>query len=535
VLNGKTVVITAAGAGASTYTYLWSGAGTSGETAAAITIPALSGAVNALCTVTGTIITNTATVNTYTDGALAAAPGSVELRKSSVAVYTLSSSVTGVYTASAMDGTYDIYINNEDTGTDITISGAANSAEVNYYSVNFSVTNSNAPGSTVSATAGGVSITSGAAVLAGKAVMLTATGAGADTYTYLWSGSGTSGQTTAAITIPTLGAAVNASCAVTGTTAPTTYAADIYTATDGVFAPAPGSVELKQGGVTVYTADNVTTGRYTAYAVDGTYDIYINNEDTGKDIPISGTAAGVQVDYYTVGFSAEDAGTSSGSTISATAGGTSITSGTAVLAGKAVVLTAAGAGADSYTYLWSGSGVNGETTAAINIPALSGTVSALCTVTGTTAQAAYAANISTYTDGMPAAAPGSVELKQGGVTVYTLSGSAAGVYTASAANGIYDIFIGNEDTGADITVNGAAAGAAVNFYTVSFSAEDTGTASGSAISATAGGTPIASGAKVLAGKAVVLTAAGAGADSFTYLWSGSGTSGETSASITPGA
>jgi hypothetical protein len=121
---------------------------------------------------------------------------------------------------------------------------------------------------------------------------------------------------------------------------------------------------------------------YTASAVNGSYDIYISNEDTGTDITINGSGNSAELNYYTVSFSAANAGTASGSTISATAGGLAIASGATVLAGKAVVLTATGAGTDTYTYFWAGAGTGGENTAAIAIPSLSGTVNALCTVTG---------------------------------------------------------------------------------------------------------------------------------------------------------
>jgi hypothetical protein len=87
-----------------------------------------------------TIASYTATINTSVDGLPAAAPGTVELRQSGSTVATAASSGTGVYTAAIPNGSYDIFINNADTETDITISGAPNSATVNYYTVSFSLT-----------------------------------------------------------------------------------------------------------------------------------------------------------------------------------------------------------------------------------------------------------------------------------------------------------------------------------------------------------------------------------------------------------
>ncbi len=170
----------------------------------------------------------------------------------------------------------------------------------------------------------------------------------------------------------------------TFTTSAILYAVTINTNKDGAAAAAPGAVELKQGGATIYTATSSGTGTYTASAVDGTYDIFINGEDTNQNIAISGAANNATVNYYTVSFAVSNAGTAAGSTISATASSTAITSGAAVLAGKAVVITAAGAGASTYTYLWLGTGTSGQTTANLSIASLSSALNVACTVTGTT-------------------------------------------------------------------------------------------------------------------------------------------------------
>ncbi|MCL2163544.1 MAG: hypothetical protein FWH55_03945 [Oscillospiraceae bacterium] len=53
VIGGKTLTISANGAGASSYTYAWSGVGTNGETVSQISIDKLYGDVNAVCVVTG--------------------------------------------------------------------------------------------------------------------------------------------------------------------------------------------------------------------------------------------------------------------------------------------------------------------------------------------------------------------------------------------------------------------------------------------------------------------------------------------------
>ena len=165
--------------------------------------------------------------------------------------------------------------------------------------------------------------------------------------------------------------------------------ATVNTYTDGSPSAAPGSVELRQGGTTVYTATGTTTGVYTTDAADGTYDVYVNGGDTGTDIGIDGAAASVDIDYYTVAFTATDAGKASGSTISATAGAAAISNGDAVLSGKEIVITASGVGADKYTYAWSGAGTSGETAVSITIT-LGSAVDAICTVTGKTSPGYYA-------------------------------------------------------------------------------------------------------------------------------------------------
>lgn len=160
------------------------------------------------------------------------------------------------------------------------------------------------------------------------------------------------------------------------------HAATVNVYVDGVAADAPGTVDLRQSGSTVATAAASATGVYTTAVPNGTYDVFVNNEDTGTDLTISGGSGSAALNYYTVSFSVADAGKASGSTISATADGLSIASGTTVPANKAVVITALEAGAPYYFYKWSGSGTNGETTSVLNIAALSGPVNAVCTVTG---------------------------------------------------------------------------------------------------------------------------------------------------------
>jgi uncharacterized repeat protein (TIGR02543 family) len=161
------------------------------------------------------------------------------------------------------------------------------------------------------------------------------------------------------------------------------YTVTIHTTTDGSPASAPGTVELwKDGSKSATAAGTGTTGEYSASVGNGTYDIYIDGKDTGTNVTVSGAATGATVDHYTVTYAVTDAGAASGSTVSAMAGGISISSGTAVPTGKAVVISATGAGASVYTYLWSGAGTSGETSMTLTVAALSETIDASCVVTG---------------------------------------------------------------------------------------------------------------------------------------------------------
>lgn len=128
------------------------------------------------------------------------------------------------------------------------------------------------------------------------------------------------------------------------------------------------------------TVEHIMTGTgdtVTAQVPNGTWKVYEGAADTGKTITISGAAGTAVLDYYTVQYAVSNAGTASGSSISAaTYDGTSITSGDIVPGGKTLSLTATGAGASSYTYAWSGAGTNGETTPTLTVDNLSGVVNA---------------------------------------------------------------------------------------------------------------------------------------------------------------
>ena len=170
---------------------------------------------------------------------------------------------------------------------------------------------------------------------------------------------------------------------------------DVFTATvnvlgNGMDIVAQGTVQLKQGG-TAYTAASAETGVYTAAVPNGTYAVWINNEDTGKTITISDATAAVTVDYYSVIFSITNYGAAVGGSITATANGATIVKNDFVLPGKIITFTVNPGGAQTYTYQWTGNGMSGQTTQSITFT-LTDYVNAVCNVTGS---ATYAVTLNT--------------------------------------------------------------------------------------------------------------------------------------------
>lgn len=196
------------------------------------------------------------------------------------------------------------------------------------------------------------------------------------------------------------------------------YSVEVNTWVDGTAAEVPGAVTLNQGGNVKATAANAETGTYTTALPNGSYNISIDGKDTGKTVSVSGGAATVNIHYYSLSFSASDSGLASGSTVTAKTGEISLISGKAVLAGTQIILTATGGGANSYTYLWSGNGTNGQDTKEV-ILTVNSSINALCTITGSASYsvtlnagggAISSGNVTTYTYGNAVTLPANVTL-----------------------------------------------------------------------------------------------------------------------------
>ncbi len=114
----------------------------------------------------------------------------------------------------------------------------------------------------------------------------------------------------------------------------------------------------------------------------GTYKVLDGGVDTGRTVTIENRDISVTLDYYTVSFSIVDAGQASGSGISAAYDGTAISSGGIRLGGRTLRITAAGRGADRYSYDWRGEGTSGAATNVLTLDRLDAKVDVVCTVTG---------------------------------------------------------------------------------------------------------------------------------------------------------
>ncbi len=119
------------------------------------------------------------------------------------------------------DGSYDVCVDGIDTGVDVQVAGADAEARIDFYTVSFRIEDGDgASGSIVSATVGDSPLQSGAEVLKGSSVALTAEGHGATSYEYAWSGAGIVASSGSAIVVDGISAPVDAVCAVTGFAAP---------------------------------------------------------------------------------------------------------------------------------------------------------------------------------------------------------------------------------------------------------------------------------------------------------------------------
>ena len=166
--------------------------------------------------------THTATLTVNKDGAAYTGHGktfTLKLSTDETVTHTMNGA-NGTVTATVGNGTWKVYDGATDTGVTITINNAAGNATLNYFTIQFSSSHAGgATGSDISATYNGGAIITGAVVLGGKTLTVTATGAGATTYSFAWSGTASGSGATYSTFV---NAAVNAVCTVTGSSSGST-------------------------------------------------------------------------------------------------------------------------------------------------------------------------------------------------------------------------------------------------------------------------------------------------------------------------
>lgn len=422
-----------------------------------------------------------------------------------------------VFTGLAV-GKYQIHDAKGDTGVvlDLTGDNPVYNQTLRYFTIDFSAATSGfATGAEITSTTyGDADIKSGALVLAGKELKLTAAGEGADDYIYTWNVNEVSaGNSTSELTLPSLTQKTTVVCTVTGR-----KAAKVAIHKDGtLWQNNNKAVTLVKESKTIKPQDPTANSLTFMVADNDSYEVYADGVGTGKSVAAGGNTT---VDYFTAGFPVTDGGQAAGSYLTAAYGGKPINLDTPFLPGQKLVLTAHGMGANSYTYNWTegGSSVGTQQTYTIDPfttkPALS------CTVTGTKDPAK--AMVSVYQDGTSWDDYASDITLRNGEDTLEADEPKGNPFTFSITDDtiIYDVYVSDSavgDTNTGLKVSGGGS-VEVNYYTADFPVIDLGDAQGSYLEASYDDEPLALDKPFLAGKALALTAHGQGADYYTYAW-----------------
>ncbi|MCL2142678.1 MAG: InlB B-repeat-containing protein, partial [Methanomassiliicoccaceae archaeon] len=330
-----------------------------------------------------------ATVNLTLDGS-AWDGQTVELYSGAIKVADLIDSA-GSYSAEVIDGTYAIYVNGTDTGETITIFGAPDSVTLDYFTLtlNTSTGISSVTGDGIYLSGSVVSID--AVVSAGyiweKWVEITTTGIGEDT------------NKSTSVT-------VNDTIELTATAAVPVYTLTVYLTLDAV-AWDGQTVELYVGAVKMADLTDNADGSYDSDVIDGTYAIYVNGDDTGRTVTISGAPDNVTIDYFTL-------------TLNAGTGISSVTGGGIYIDGSVVNIDAA----VSSGYVW-------EKWVEITTTGIGEDINKSTSVMmSDTIELTATATVSEYTV--------TVIADEGSEFEYTITGGTTGTFTVDAS-GMYEI------------------------------------------------------------------------------------------------
>ncbi|HRU84875.1 MAG TPA: putative Ig domain-containing protein [Eubacteriales bacterium] len=497
VLSGGALIITAQGKGAlgavPTYTYAWSGSGfdiPASTGTASISVSELSSVVNATCEVTGYNGTFdfkiTVTLDSAPYGGL-----DVSVSADGESFISFTEESAGVYRASLYEGSYEVYIGGEAIGvTALATTDDSGDAEVLYFTVDFTLSKTNAPTSTITAVYFGTNteIADGTTVLLGTSVTFKAVGGGAGgtgpTYSYEWfySDEAEPFSTDAEVTV-TYGEAKSVECIVTGHNG--TFSVAVAVLLDGeAFTDAPLSFEAMfyAEGSDIALSGEYADGITEAMLCEGIYTIKIDGVTVTK-IEVAGAGESINVEYFNVKLSSTFTNAPS-SAVLALCNGDALDMGEHILlGGSGLSITATGNGAEgvdpTYDYIWTGSGftVPEEGEKVLTVDGLSGALDINVEIVGI--NGTFSATVILKIDNI-GSEYGEVTIVKG-VDSYTLSfDDMDGEYSASGiAEGVYSVYVDGDYVGVSLTVGPSGSGAIVGYWTISFEIDSQkGTVSG---------------------------------------------------------
>jgi len=212
---------------------------------------------------------------------------------------------------------------------------------------------------------------------------------------------------------------------------PTTYIATLNITQDGApYASDMSGYALKLSGnesTAVRMVRSVGTGAArTASVPNGTWKVYLGaDEYTGVDIIVNGGPASAMLEYYSQSHSVNPQGSATGGTISISINGTDYGHGSlSFMKGDEAVFTAAGIGAASYTYAWSGThgtATISGTGATFTIPSVSGKVDITCAITGSNTPGIAHTIMASAGTGGSISPSGSVTVNDGANQTFTIT------------------------------------------------------------------------------------------------------------------
>jgi hypothetical protein len=288
--------------------------------------------------------TYTATLNIQLDGVPYTGAGDYQLRHYDSETITINMTGSGATrTANAPNGIWKVYVSEGAytdvyTGAVIVISNAPASATLNFYTINYTITdNGAASGSTVSLTLDGFNVgdpgSGNIFAPAGMTASFTVAGAGASSYTYAWSGtvgaSSVSG-TNATLTISNVTGTIDVTCTVTGSGAAianfsiSNSATQYETLAQAAATVADGGTITMLQDVTASDDSEVELNKTKTYTINlnektlgsgGTYSIRVNagtvtvkNGNVTKGIRVGGGELTVESGMYSGGGEAYSGG-----------------------------------------------------------------------------------------------------------------------------------------------------------------------------------------------------------------------------------